>query len=410
MLLLAATPPLWAADDAALDIADKVDDRSARNTRDWQLWLELAGARLRPRDGSGVADAQRATLELRIDTLPAPDWRFVLADHVDADAPAPEGRRQAVNSLKEAWIGWQPEPDRALDLGRINIRNGAALGYNPTDWFRDGALRGSPVVDPQRLRGSRLGTVAVRGQALWDGGSLTVVAAPKLDSQGGDGTWALDLAATNDRQRGLIALSQRWSDRVNQQALLYGEDGRHPQAGLNTSVLLGDALTAFVEWAGGRGRSVLASATGGAEDAAFRSRVAAGATYTTDDKLSLTVEFHRNGAGLDADTWHALALQSPQSFAAVLDWSRNALEMPTRSAWFVHANWQDWPLTDLDLTALARFNRDDGSRLSWLEVRWHASRRVDLALQWQMLAGADGSEYGTPPQSRWLTGAVKVWF
>ena len=140
------------------------------------------------------------------------------------------------------------------------------------------------------------------------------------------------------------------------------------------------------------------------------SRLAAGATYTTENKLSVTVEFHRNGAGLGADEWRALSLQSPAAYEATLLLATRLQEMPTRSAWFVYATWRDWPVAEFDLTALARINREDASRLAWLELRWHATDRIDTSLQWQVLRGRIGSEYGASPQSRLLTGTVKVWF
>ena len=49
--------------------------------------------------------------------------------------------------------------------GRINVRNGAALGYNPTDFFRSGALRSVVSIDPNSLRENRLGTVMLRPTA-----------------------------------------------------------------------------------------------------------------------------------------------------------------------------------------------------------------------------------------------------
>ncbi|HEY6924892.1 MAG TPA: hypothetical protein VI653_15565, partial [Steroidobacteraceae bacterium] len=41
-----------------------------------------------------------------------------------------------INDLREAYLSWQPWDHTYLDLGRINLKNGVALGYNPTDFFR----------------------------------------------------------------------------------------------------------------------------------------------------------------------------------------------------------------------------------------------------------------------------------
>ena len=55
-------------------------------------------------------------------------------------------------------------PDTLIDLGRINVRNGVALGYNPTDYFRAGAVRAAVSVSPASLKENRQGSVMLRGQ------------------------------------------------------------------------------------------------------------------------------------------------------------------------------------------------------------------------------------------------------
>jgi hypothetical protein len=400
---------LHAADDGALDIADRLGERAARPVRDWQLSVELGAGRDHAAPGS-AATRLRGTVDLRIDTVPAPGWRVVFADQLDVDDPALPGRPNTVNSLKEAWVGWQPAPRLALELGRVNLRSDVALGYSPTDWFRAGALRGSTVVEPQRRRGARLGTVVARGQWLWDGGAASLVAAPKLADVPSDASFSADLGATNDRDRALLSLSQRLGPRWSQQAHLYAERGRPAQWGLGSSVLIGDALTAYLELAGGRDRSILSRATGGPDDTRARHRAAAGATYTTADKLSLSAEFQYSGAGVDEATWRALPATSPDAVPAVLGRAASTQDLPTRSAWFVHAAWQDWPHEDVDLTLLARFNRQDGSRLAWFEAKWHVADQVDVALQGLALSGRTASEYGSAPVRRSWMAVLKLWF
>ena len=69
LLLACAAPPLLAADDAALDIADRIGERisapDAPAARDWQLSLEATAGSTWARDGSG-ATAHRSSV--------APTW------------------------------------------------------------------------------------------------------------------------------------------------------------------------------------------------------------------------------------------------------------------------------------------------------------------------------------------------
>ncbi|MFL6654906.1 MAG: hypothetical protein ACJ8KA_08950, partial [Sulfurifustis sp.] len=66
---------------------------------------------------------------------------------------------------------------------------------------------------------------------------------------------------------------------------------------------------------------------------------------------------------------------------------------PTQRNVFFFARWEDALLVHLDLSALARLNLADDSRLSFLETRYHWEH-VDAALQWQHNGGAASSEFG----------------
>jgi len=52
-----------------------------------------------------------------------------------------------INDFREGFLSWQPHDGIYLDLGRINLRSGAALGFNPTDFFKSRAVveRSPPI-------------------------------------------------------------------------------------------------------------------------------------------------------------------------------------------------------------------------------------------------------------------------
>ena len=128
------------------------------------------------------------------------------------------------------------------------------LGYNPTDYFRTGANRSIVSIDPVSLKTRRQGSVMLRGQRLWDGGSLTALVSPKLASEPNDGAFDLDFGATNYDNRMLVAYSQRVGDSFTPQVLLFKEGAQSPQVGLNLTSVLGSAAVAYFEWSGGRSR------------------------------------------------------------------------------------------------------------------------------------------------------------
>jgi hypothetical protein len=264
-------------------------------------------------------------------------------------------------------------------------------------------------VDPASLRENRLGSVMVRGQALWAEGALTALYSPKLADRPSDAAFNPDFGATNFRDRWLLAGSYAVSKQLNPQFLLYGEAGQSPQVGLNLTTLLNDATVAYVEYSGGRSSSVLAQLQMPAPASAFRSRLATGATYTTTGNLSLTIEYEYNGAGLDRAAWDALRSGSPVVYAQYRILAAELQELPTKQRVFATARWQDAMINHLDLAAFAYYDPLDSSRQLWVEARYHWTK-TDLALQWQVNSGSPGSEYGALPARQNWQALLKYFF
>jgi hypothetical protein len=410
LLLLAAAAPALAADEdaAALLLADQTS-MTAEQSSDWRVFAEAA-ARESRRQGAGTAlHGARLSLDARFDKTFAPGWRAVFADRLDMNRMDGVSGNRDINTLKEAYLSWQAQPDRIADLGRINMRNGVAMGYNPTDYFRAGALRSVVSLDPASLRENRLGSAMLRGQQLWNGGSLTALYSPKLADKPSDSTFSPDLGATNQRARWQVALSEKLSDALNPQWLLSGGAGQSPQLGMNLTALPNDATVTYLEWSGGRAASLAAQALMRPGDAAFRSRLSTGLTYTTPNNLSLTAEYQYNGAGLDQDAWNALRHGPPAAYGLYRGFVANSQDPPTRHNVFLYALWQDALVKHLDLTAMVRYDAVDHSRLQWLEARYHWSR-VDIALQTQLDTGQAGSNYGALPDRRLWQAVLRYFF
>lgn len=401
-------PPTADADDSALLLADQAPVAQAK-ARDWQLAIEGAAGETSQRYGLGGLHTQRLSLDLQIDTKLADDWRAVLSDLLDQRWQHPFDDASTTNTVKEAYVSWQAGPERALDMGRINARYGVAAGYNPTDYFRSGANRSITAIDPSSLKKNRQGSMMLRGQTLWNRGSLTAMASPKLADQATDAAFSLDLGATNGQDRWLLALSQRLSDSINPQWLLYGEGSQSPQLGLNLTGVLGQATVAYLEWSGGRSASQWAQALGTGDDTAFRSRWATGLTYTTDNKVSITAEYDFNGAALTSDDWEALGRRAPLAYAQYRSWAQKAMDLPTQQSVFVYVSWQDAFTSQLDINAMLRHNLDDRSQLAWLEARYHWGH-TDMAVQWQHNRGGATSEFGALQQERVLQVLLRYFY
>jgi len=408
LLAVAASPALADDDAAALLLADQTT-MTAEKSSDWRVYMETA-VRASRSQGSGAAlHGTRLSLDARFDKTFAPGWRAVFADRLDMNRMDGVSGNRDINTLKEAYVSWQVRPDRIADLGRINVRNGVAVGYNPTDYLRAGALRSIVSLDPASLRENRLGAAMLRGQALWTGGSLAALYSPKLADQRNDAVFSADLGATNQRERWQLALSEKLSDALNPQWLLSGGDGQSTQLGLNLTGLPNDATVVYFEWSGGRAPSLAAQAQMSPDNTAFRSRLSTGLTYTTPNNVSLTAEYQYNGAAPDKAGWDALRRGPPAAYGQYRGFVANIQDPPTRHNVFLYALWQDALVKHLDVTAMVRYDATDHSRLQWLEARYHWTR-VDLALQTQLNTGQPGSNYGALPDRRLWQASVRYFF
>jgi hypothetical protein len=323
--------------------------------------------------------------------------RFDRFDPLSASASA--AARRSESTIREAYATWSVSPVTGFDGGRVNQRVGAAFGYNPTDFFKAGAVKMDVSPDPDSRRTNRLGTVALRAQHLWDSGSVQLLVSPRLASTSPPGNpfASSDLQRTNGVNRWMFVGSQRVSASVQPQLIVYGEQGQTPQVGLNLSVVPARSVVAYAEWTGGRRASLIGASTG-AGDRAFRASSAVGATWTTPLDLSITAEFQSNGAGATPAQWRALQAGNPQAWGAATLAGTAAQDLPTRHGGFLMATWRNVGIRRLDLSAFVQADQG-GGRQAWLELRRHFDR-VDVALQLQGQHGPSWNRYGASPESR----------
>ena len=324
-------------------------------------------------------------------------WRAALSDRLDVlDPPGLTNIHRTVNSLREAYVGWTTEDGATtFEAGRINLRNGPAYGYSPTDFLRAGTLRVVTSYDPVSLRENRLGTFMLRSQYSQGGQTFALALAPKLANRSGDGGFDLDVGSTNGANRALATWSSKFSDRVNTQVLIYNEQRRGTQLGASATALLTDSLVAYAEWVGARDgklSSVLAptpAAKIGAQ------RWSSGLTWALPAKASLTLEYGYNGFGLSEADWRAASVAGRDAIGQMLGSSQRRQEQFSREAWTVYATQQSALWRSLDLSALLRYNGSDRSHLGWIEARHHWPS-LDVSVQWQWTRGQALSEYGLP--------------
>jgi hypothetical protein len=406
LLLLAVASQLvnaQEADESALALADSTATQPTTR-RTCIEYVEVAAtdatyASTRPESPGG-----RASFNIRCDGAFAPGWRGVFSDRFD-EFFARGSSAQSVNTLKEAYVTYQHDGAFLADLGRINTRQGVALAYNPTDYFKSNATRALISIDPGTLRDERMGTLMSRFQALWPTGSLTAILAPRVDPTPNDSTFNPDLGATNSQTRWLLIVSQRLTPDFQPQLSLTGTEHQSPQVGLNLTHLLNGATIAYLEASAGRGSSNVSRSGYGPplpNDSAFQSRSSTGITYTTSYRLSLTLEYQYDTAAPGERDWSVLRVGPVAPYIHYRDYAAAQGEPATRQNFFAYAHWDDLGIDRLGLTTFVRFDPYDHSRLHWTEARYHW-QHIDIALQWQHNTGAATSDLAQwPERQSWL--------
>lgn len=400
------------------------------------LTVEARLARVETRDGTETG-AFRATAQWMGHRSFGPDLglrynlrvRATQVQHEDFDL-----RDDLKLDVQELALHWQARPGLAFDLGRVNLRNGVAQGYNPTDWFKADSLVTSDSADPGDRRLERLGTLMLAGQLSLGADLLSFGYRPRISASGDDllaghDVIGLNLDRTNPSEALFLKYAPDTGDNLNLTVSALVEDGE-PGLGLEVSAAVGQSLVLYAEGFAQRRLSLagegMAGGSAGLRDAlgadagkAWQAQAALGGSWALPSALvgqrdiSLALEYHYNGAGLSAGRLDALALASGADLAAagaLRSFAATQQEPLAREQVFARLAWNDlWK--DADLSLLAFYVPADGSGL------WQASIAIpfhddaaELSLRAARSFGDGTSAYGANPVDTSAQIAVRYTF
>lgn len=410
-------PETAAADEAAAATG------AARST---QAFAEAALGAVRPRaSASGQENVSRhfwnLSLDIYMQTRVREDLRLVFSDRLNIGGE--ENRRltsdSALNALRELYLGYGSDAS-SVEIGRINLRSGVGLGYNPSDYFRSNAIVFRQTEDPLKLREMRLGVLALHAKTVSDGGGAAIALSPKVTAGGSGSPFDPRFAETNDAWRVAASASPSLKDWPYVGFSLLKREHDPIRLGTNVSAAIGRAAVAHLEWSGARqsplSRRAQEALSGAplpatAEDLHFRSQFSLGVSYTASNRLNLALEYEHNGAGLDKAQW--LQLSRDDSAAAlygdVRQYAQAQQEIPTRQAWMTRLSWPQFPLRETELTAVARFNPYDHSHFAWIEGRYHLPRAT-FSVAVTRNTGSLRSEFGSLPASTAVNAGAQFFF
>jgi hypothetical protein len=376
---------------------------------------------------------ERALLDVRKEWPVDDDLRLLYSGRLNLRVEEGLGfpnHENLTNDLREAYLSWEPAERLFFYLGRINLKSGVALGFNPTDFFKTRAVVEPLSVDPVVLREDRLGTLMLEAQRVWAGGSLTVAYAPAVASDSPIYT-SYDLRTfspmfdrTNAHPRWLLKGSVDVAAGFSPELLAYTSEGR-VRLGANLAENVGQSLVTYLEWSGGRQGTVsgdalaFGRATGtlpaaaagvlpGLAPVGFRNELAVGASYTTAlPRITFNLEFHYDQAGFSRSDWdqwfrtgRTAAAQSPIASALwyVRDYAADQQQLISHRYAFLRVDWVDAFVPKLELSGFADTDLTDGSTRLQLGADYYLSDRWTIGALALVDAGGRHSDYGSLPQ------------
>jgi len=335
------------------------------------------------------------------------------------------------NDFREGVISWELAPRTWLEAGRINLKNGTALGYNPTDFFKTRSTVNLASIDPSALRENRLGTVMVQGQKIWDRGTVTVAFAPKVQSP--TPLWSTSASLdplfgqTNSENRYLASVSYDVAGMSPQLLVFHDDVGTH--VGANLSRVLTPSIVGYLEWSGVREENLTSRAvafgqsTGtlprgvpalpqGGGGKSFQNDLAVGGSWTALMKVTVNLEYHYHQAGFsgsDFDRWVGLG-KGGQSFAPELWYVRqfaaDRQEPLMRHQVFLRFDYPDLVPTRLNASGILFVSPHDGSLLTQLAAQYFISREWTVGAYLGATTGGRGTVMGSLPWR--ASGVVQV--
>jgi hypothetical protein len=351
--------------------------------------------------------------------------RLNLRAEDDLSTPSHE---EVVNDLREAYFSWKPLDQIYFDVGRINVKSGVALGYNPTDYFKTRAVAEPLSADPTALREDRLGTFMARAQFVWSGGSVTGLLAPRLYDPSPIYTntnlpsFNPMLDRTNAQDRGLIKVSLDVADNVNPEFLVYRE-GSQTRVGTNLTMAIGQRVVAYLEWSGGNQAGLLNRALAYGRDTgaipinapdvipnnsrqSFQNKLSVGASYTTESEVTINLEYHYNQTGFSRRQWDQWFAQgqvagqlSPVATALwyIRGYAVDQQEQFSQHSVFVRADWNDAFIRKLELTSFVNLDSYDGSGLFQFAANYPVSDLWSISGVTYINFGGRHSDFGSLP-------------
>jgi len=275
--------------------------------------------------------------------------------------------------VKELYYKGKISENNFFELGRVNVKEGVASGFNPTDYFK-GTSSLTLSSDPKEQKDNRLGSLLIQDTMFFDTYTLKAIYSPKVS--------ASHLNKTNYKDRASLSIDYRGFKDVSLSTIAHwNEDNLN--MGLNLSYI----------W----GRWIFYSENSWKTDVY---QASLGLNYTSESNIITTLEYIYNEEGLNKSEWKNyfdLARRSPQSaqeFGELRAKVAKSQSEMSREKIFLLSRITDIE-TNLDASAMVWLNPYDKSTFSQVGLEYALKDDLQTNVYLRNYRGDDDSEYGS---------------
>jgi len=294
-------------------------------------------------------------------------------------------------NIKELYYKGKISEKNLFEIGRVNVKEGVARGFNPTDYFK-GTTSLTLSTDPKERKDNRLGSLLIQDTMFFDNVTLKAIYSPKIavDSDkilSDKEHYGLHLDETNYRDRGSLYLGYSGVKDVSSSVILHmNEDDLN--VGLNLSYISG-------AW-------IFYNESSIKDEKLYQSTL--GVNYTSEDSIVTSLEYIYNRDGFNRNEWDRwfsnikinplLAREFGERRAKA---SREELVM-SRDTLFLLSRASDIE-TNLDASVMVWMNPYDKSTLSQIGLEYALQDEIQTNVYLRNYRGENDTEYGSSADS-----------
>ncbi len=331
-------------------------------------------------------------------------------------------------NLKELYYKGAISEKNIFEIGRINIADGFARGYNPTDYFKGGSSFINSK-DPKEIKDNRLGSIMFKNTIFLDSFTVKAIYSPKI-SVDKDSTlsskkhYGLNLDKTNYHDRYTLALDYNGFKDISSLVVLHkNEDDLN--FGFNLSYIDNNWIF-YTENSYKNSKDDFSKVVKKLnlhptiqnhfkKDKENIYQNVIGFKHTSDNNIVTTLEYIHNSMGLNKkgwNDWFSLSSQNKsletqlKAISGTINKNENIM---SKESIFLHLYNMDM-FVNTDGSLLIKLNPYDKSFLSQIGLEYSYNDNIQINSYLKNYSGKTKSEYGSLDNNSELLLELKYFF